>query len=37
LNASGEYEGGKMYAGGDLIKSFAIKGFEIEVNEIFVR
>ena len=37
MNASGEYEGGKMYAGGDLIKSFAIKGFEIEVNEIFVR
>jgi Uma2 family endonuclease len=37
MNASDEYEGGKMYAGGDRIKSFAIKGFEIEVNEIFVR
>ena len=37
MNASDEYEGGNMYAGGDRIKSFAIKGFEIEVNEIFVR
>ena len=37
LDALGEYEGGKMYAGGDRIKSFAINGFTIEVNEIFVK
>ncbi|MGN6166308.1 MAG: hypothetical protein ACTHOF_17385 [Flavisolibacter sp.] len=34
LNTSGEYEGRKIYAGGDRIKSFAINGFAIEVNEI---
>ena len=37
LGKEGKYEGGKMYAGGDLLTSAAIEGFTIEVSEIFTR
>lgn len=35
LNAEGRFEGLKMYTADDVLKSTAIKGFTIEVNEIF--
>ena len=35
LNAEGKFEGLKMYTADDVLQSTAIKGFTIEVNEIF--
>lgn len=35
LNASGKFEGLKMYAGGDMIGSAAISGFELDVDRLF--
>lgn len=35
LNASGKFEGLKMYAGGDKISSLAIAGFEVDVDRLF--
>jgi Uma2 family endonuclease len=35
LNDNGKFEGGKMYANGDIISTAAIKDFKIEASEIF--
>lgn len=35
LNDEGKFAGGKMYAGGDTIKSFAVQGLQVHVNDIF--
>lgn len=35
LNALGKFEGLKMYAGGDLIRSLAIPGFALDVERLF--
>ena len=37
LGESGKFEGGKMYAGGDILTCYAVRGFTIEVSEIFTR
>lgn len=34
---AGTFEGGRMYAGGDLLASYAVQGFTMEVSEIFTR
>ena len=35
LNASGKFEGLKMYAGGDKISSLALSGFEVDADRLF--
>lgn len=35
LNDNNKFSGGSMYAGGDTVKSIAIAGLEISVNDIF--
>ncbi len=35
LNASGKFEGLKMYAGGDTIRSHAISDFGVDVERLF--
>jgi Uma2 family endonuclease len=35
LNASGKFEGLKMYAAGDMVKSIAVPGFELDVGRFF--
>lgn len=35
LNPAGKFEGLKMYAGGDTIRSLAVSGFEVKVDRIF--
>lgn len=35
LNDAGKFGGGKMYADGDTIKSFAVEGLKIYVSDIF--
>ena len=35
LNDENKFGGGKMYAGGDILKSAAVKGLQVKVNDIF--
>jgi Uma2 family endonuclease len=35
LDTEGKFGGGKMYAGGDVIKSSAVQGLQVYVNDIF--
>lgn len=37
LNESGKYDGAKIYAGKDRIKSIAVKGLIIKLEDIFTK
>lgn len=37
LNNEGKFEGGKMFAPGDILFSKAVQGFHIDVTDIFIQ
>ena len=37
LNENGKYDGAKIYAGNDLIKSIAVNGLTIKLKDIFIK